>query len=351
MMRHWWLQILAIIRLEMRKTFFARRGLWVYLLAAAPVLIWAGHAFDAARNRESMASTRSVPTAALESIETGMTVDQVIAKLGEPERRGSYRTRRQDVEVLNYSDGDARYVFSFRDGELHGISRREVCSLSEDSVIFASVFQFFFLRLAIFFGCVGIFMNLFRGEMIDKSLHFYLLAPMRREVLLVGKYLAGLLATVVIFTGSTALQLVIFVMHFPPAVRAEYLNGQGWSHIAAYLGVTALACLGYGSVFLAAGLLFRNPILPAAGVLLWESINPFLPAALKKISVIFYLQSLCPVVAPPGRDLSPVMALLISNAEPTPAALAVAGLILVTVVVLTVASRKARRLEINYGAD
>ena len=38
--------------------------------------------------------------------------------------------------------------------------------------------------------------------MIDKSLHFYLLAPIRREVLLVGKYLAGLIATVVIFTDQ-----------------------------------------------------------------------------------------------------------------------------------------------------
>ena len=213
------------------------------------------------------------------------------------------------------------------------------------------MFQFFFLRLAIFFGCVGIFMNLFRGEMIDKSLHFYLLAPMRREILLLGKYLAGLLATVVIFTASTALQLLIFVMHFDPGVRAEYLHGPGWGQIGAYLGVTALACLGYGSVFLTTGLLFRNPILPAAGVLLWESANLFLPAALKHISVIFYLQSLCPVVAPPGPDVSPLMALLISNVEPTSAALAVIGLLLVTMVMLAIAAKKVRGLEINYGTE
>ena len=89
---------------------------------------------------------------------------------------------------------------------------------------------------------------------------------------------------------------------------AQYLHGAGWHHIAAYLGVTALACLGYGSVFLAAGLLFRNPIIPAATVLLWESANLFLPAALKKISVIFYLQSLCPVVARAGKGHEPVAA-------------------------------------------
>src|SRR5205807_7198409 len=99
----------------------------------------------------------------------------------------------------------------------------------------------------------------------------------------------------------------------------EYLHGEGWHHVGAYLGVTALACLGYGSVFLAAGLLIRNPIVPAAIVLIWESANMFLPAALKKISVIFYLQSLCPVVAPPDQDVPGPLKLLISAAEPTPA--------------------------------
>ena len=46
------------------------------------------------------------------------------------------------------------------------------------------------------------------------------------------------------------------------------------------------------------GLLFRNPMIPAAVVWVWEGLNPFLPALLKKISVIFYLKSLCPVEVP-----------------------------------------------------
>src|SRR5262249_38295542 len=150
----------------------------------------------------------------------------------------------------------------------------------------------FFLRLAIFFGCVGVFTNLFRGELLDKSLHYYLLTPLRREVLVIGKYLAGLIATIVIFTTSTALQLWTLSWHFERSEISAYLDGPGWDHALAYLGVTVLACVGYGSVFLAAGLLFKNPIIPAAAVEVWESLNIFLPAALKKISVIFYLQSL-----------------------------------------------------------
>ena len=146
-------------------------------------------------------------------------------------------------------------------------------SVYYDTTIFATVFQFFFLRLAVFFGCVGVFTNLFRGELLDKSLHYYLLTPLRREVLVAGKYIAGLIATTVIFCTSTVLQIWALSLHFDASEIADFLNGGGWGQIAAYTGVTAAACLGYGSVFLAAGLLFKNPIVPAAVVVTWEGLG------------------------------------------------------------------------------
>lgn len=354
MMSDWWLQIRAVIRLEMRKTFFAKRGLWVYLLALAPVALFLGHSIDMLRDRDrrqALNAAHPVSTEQLRSIKTGMTTSEVVEKLGEPYGRFSIRRRAHERIVYRYTDGQSDVAFNFFDDELRGINWRERSNLTQDSLIFATAFQFFYLRLAIFFGCVGIFMNLFRGELVDKSLHFYLLAPIRREVLLVGKYLAGLTAATVIFTTSTALQLWALLLQFDSRVVNDYLHGAGWGHIGAYLGVTALACLGYGSIFLAAGLLFRNPIIPAAGVLLWESANLFLPAALKKISVIFYLQSLCPVVAPAGKDMPPALALLITAAEPPPPVLAVGGLVLVAVAVLLAAGARVRKLEINYGTD
>ena len=93
--------------------------------------------------------------------------------------------------------------------------------------------------------------------------------------------------------------------------------------------------------------LFRNPIIPAAVVLVWESLNPFLPAVLKKISVIFYLQSLTPLQAPVQGD----WAFLAVLANPTPAYLAIPGLLLVTLAGLFLAARKVRKLEISYGAE
>jgi hypothetical protein len=48
----WLAQIRAVVRLEMKKTFFSRRGLWVYLLALAPVLLFLGRTIDVTRRAD-----------------------------------------------------------------------------------------------------------------------------------------------------------------------------------------------------------------------------------------------------------------------------------------------------------
>jgi hypothetical protein len=110
-----------------------------------------------------------------------------------------------------------------------------------------------------------------------------------------------------------------------------------------------LGCIGYGSVFLLTGTLFRNPIFPAAGILIWESINSFLPPLLQKFSVIYYLKSLCPIDAPP--NVGTPLSLLTVNADPVAPAVAVAGMLVFTFMVLVIAALQVRRMEINYGTD
>jgi ABC-type transport system involved in multi-copper enzyme maturation permease subunit len=359
MSRLWLLQILAVVRLEMKKTFFSRRGLWVYLLAFAPVALFLIHSINAPRQRHRLAgiyAEHPVSSQALDAVEVGFTRDQVTKQLGEPYNQHFSHARRgpgqeHEFGYLRYTDGDTDVTLHLFDGKVVRISRNKLDNLSRSQTMFATSFQFYFLRLAVFFGCVGIFVNLFRGEMLDKSLHFYLLTPMRREVLLAGKYVAGLLATVVIFTTSTALQWLAMLRQFEQSVLVDFFAGPGWPQFWTYLGVTALACVGYGSVFLTVGLLFRYPVIPAATVLLWESINPFLPAALKKISMIYYLQSLCPVTASQENDLPPLLNFLISPTEPATPTFAIVGIVLLTLFVLVVAGRLARRLEINYSTD
>lgn len=350
----WRNQILAIINMEWKKTFFARRGLWVYILAFLPAVLFGAYSYQVQTKRASLAQTAiSRPAAAsiATSLALGVGITEAKTLLGRENIPYSVRSRGKSTEFLRFSDGQADYVLTFKDGVLNGRNRREPAQLAEAIQVFAGVFQYFFLRLAIFFGCVGIFVNLFRGEMLQQSLHYYLLSPVRREILLIGKYCSGLLATTVIFTSSVALQLFFLLSAHTEQSVSNYLSGPGWSHIFAYLGVSVLACIGYGSIFLASGLLFKNPLIPAVVILFWEGSNWFLPEMLKKFSVIFYLQSLCPVVAPFNGDIPEPLKILITTAAPIPAPIAIGGILLLAATVLALAAIRVRKIEINYSAD
>jgi len=366
MNRLWWTQIKAVIRLELKKTFFAKRGLWIYVVAALPVLLFIAYAVAMSNQQHRTAriarqGDRPLSYQDLHAVKPGMTKQEVTAILGKPPLNFHWTERRPtgpgafdeiQHEDYQYSDGQNDLYVGFTDGKVQSINIHEGYNLGEDAVMFAGVFQFFFLRLAIFFGCLGIFMNLFRGEILDRSLHFYFLSPVRREVLMAGKFLAGLLATCTIFVTSEILQTLAFLWHFNPQTRDVYLyHHHGLEHAAIYLGVTVLACIGYGAFFLVAGMLFRNPIIPAAAILIWEGINPFLPALLKQFSVIYYLKSLCPVEIPVSPGTPGLFALLISNADPVSAPLAIVGILVVACIALFVSSVQVRRMEINYTTE
>ena len=210
--------------------------------------------------------------------------------------------------------------------------------------VYAAVYSGLILRTLVFFGCAWIFMNLIRGEVVDRSLHYYFLSPVRREVLVAGKYLSGIIAAILLFGITTVASMLILYFGIFPSASADYFfGGAGAGHLLAYLGVTILACVGYGAVFLIVGLFFRNPIIPGLLLYGWEWINFLLPPGLKKISVIHYLQSLVPVPMSEGP-----FAVL---AEPTPVWVAVPSLLLFTGVVLFLASLHIRRMEISYAGD
>jgi len=268
-------QIGGVLRLELKKTFFAKRGWWVYLLALGPLAITILHwMFEVARRRH---------------------------------------------------DGGH--------------------SIGEDTLIYAGLFHFYYLRLGIFFGCVGIFSNLFRGEMLEKTLHYYYLTPLRREFLVAGKYLAGLASAIVLWCGSTALAFLTIGRHFGASYNDYIFHGPGLGQLGSYVLVAALACAGYGAVFLMSGLFFKNPMIPAAVVMVWENINPFLQTVLKKISVIFYLKNLCPVEIP----IQPPFNVMVIDADPTPFWIAVPGLLMVTLILLEYSGLAARHTEISYS--
>jgi hypothetical protein len=344
-------QVLTIARLELRRAFFSKRAFWVYLLAFFPAVIFFGHVLEVKWRLENWTGRRT-EAALIDSAADGESHDAVRQRLGQPIRHRGFRDRggvRHDS--LLYFDGRRQVRLLFRDGVLTGRSTRQIVDFEEDKLIYAGVFQYFYLRLAIFFGCLGIFMNLFRGEMLDKTLHFWMLIPAPRPVLLAGKYLAGLGASIAIFSAGAT--LCFFLMLWPQYSSdvQTYWNSAGPGHLARYAAAAALACAGYGSLFLAAGLLLRNPIVPAAVLLVWESVNGFLPAMLQKLTVAYYVQSLCPIPPPMPEDMHALARMVLAPAEPASPATAVLGVLTLTALVLWLASRAVKRLEINYSTE
>lgn len=264
----WLRQLSAIMRLEVRKNFFAKRSLLVYPLAAMPV----GLLLMAA--------------------------------------------------VLNPFGSD----------------------MAQYQTIFSIFYNGLILHTVVFFGCAWIFMNLFRGDLVDRSLHYYFLSSVRREVLVFGKYVSGLVTAILLFTAVTIVSmLLVFFPHSYSAGMQFFLDGPGLVHLLTYAGITILACIGYGAFFLVVGLFFRNPIVPALVLYGWEWINFLLPPLLKKISVIHYLNSLVPVPLSEGP--------FAVVGEPTPAWISVPGLVILTALVLFAAGSRIRRMEIRYGSE
>lgn len=212
------------------------------------------------------------------------------------------------------------------------------------SVIYSIIYNGLILRTLIFFGSAWIFMNLFRGELVDRSLHYYFLSPVRREVLVVGKYISGLATSIILFTTMTVVaMLLLYFPHFYSQSVRYFTEGRGFSQLLTYAGITILACLGYGAFFLVVGLFIRNPIIPALLLYGWEWLNFLLPPLLKKVSVIHYLNSLMPVPISEGP--------FAVVADPTPAYIAIPSMLVVTIIVLILAAYRIRHMEIRYGSD
>ncbi|HET9527581.1 MAG TPA: hypothetical protein VFO99_15515 [Pyrinomonadaceae bacterium] len=216
------------------------------------------------------------------------------------------------------------------------------------SKIYAVLYHSLILRTVVFFGCAWIFMNLFRGELVDRSLHYYFLSAVRREVLVVGKYLSGLITSIVLFAATTVIaMLLLYLPHFYSQSLRYFTEGRGLGQLLAYAGITMLACVGYGAFFLVVGLFVRNPIIPALLLYGWEWLNFLLPPLLKKISVIHYLNSLMPVPLSTAISEGPLAVV----AEPTPAWISIPSMLFVTLVVLILAAYRTRHMEIRYGSD
>ncbi len=220
-------------------------------------------------------------------------------------------------------------------------------AMSDDTEVLAGIVQLYYVRLAIFFGCLGIFSRLIRGEMLERSLHYYLLSPVRREVILLSKFFAGAATAVILFGVAIVADFALMYAGYGAAGVDFVLHGPGLGQLEAYLLIVTLGSLGYGAIFLLLSLMFRNPIPGALLLFGWEAINPVMPSLLQKFSVASYLRHLMPVSVPAEG----IFALLTVETEPVSAWVAVLGLLALIVVVLAYSCYRIRTLEIRYSTE
>ncbi len=210
--------------------------------------------------------------------------------------------------------------------------------------IYAEVFSTLVLGGVIFLGSAAVFTTLFRGEILDRSMHYYILTPVRREVLVVAKYLAGLSTCIILFGLSTLLSFFAMYIAFgTEQLISDLSSGIAFRHVGLYLGIVLLACMGYGSVFMATGLLFRNPFIPIIAIAAWEAIHFILPPSLKIFSVVYYLKGLLPIPLDEGA-----LAVIVA---PPPVWVSVFGMLALSVVTVSGSIFLLKRLQVHYSGE
>ncbi|MGC1366735.1 MAG: ABC transporter permease, partial [Candidatus Acidiferrum sp.] len=93
-------------------------------------------------------------------------------------------------------------------------------SMEDETEVLAGIVQLYYFRLGIFFACMGIFTWLFRGEIVERTLHYQFLVPVRKEVLVVGKFLAGAIISILLFEAAVLACFFLTYSRFGSAGRS-----------------------------------------------------------------------------------------------------------------------------------
>jgi ABC-type transport system involved in multi-copper enzyme maturation permease subunit len=203
---------------------------------------------------------------------------------------------------------------------------------------FANLYHGLIVRVVLFFGSLALFVNLVRGEVEERTLHYLLMTPVRRPAIVAAKYLAAVATGWLLFVTATAVSYLLVNL---PGGLGRALDADGLSSLFAYCGMTALGVVGYGAAFLLLGTLLRSPGYLVAVFFGWEWFEFLLPPLLKQLSVVHYIKVLTPFPISEGP-----FALL---AEPVPAWQAVLKVAVYAAVAVAVAAWVASRQDLDYG--
>lgn len=206
-----------------------------------------------------------------------------------------------------------------------------------------AIFQGYFLRFVLFFGLMSLFLQPVSQEASRQCQHHLFLTPLPRGMLIVGKYLGGLLLMgLPMVLSALALGGVPLLVVEPAQLQAHWA-GTGPEMLLRYPLVAGLACMTYGALFIGTAYLSRSAAVWSLGFYLWEWLNDALPALLKPFSVIYHLQALCPITSSQAKMVEVVT-------ERESPLLALVWLLAITASFLALGRWKLNRMEIRYDS-
>jgi ABC-type transport system involved in multi-copper enzyme maturation permease subunit len=201
--------------------------------------------------------------------------------------------------------------------------------------IFGMMIWVLFIRFTI--PMLGVFYgtSLIADEVDDKTLTYLFTRPVQRGAVLVGKYLAYLVCTVLVVLPS------VMVVYFLIVPLAEISSS--FRLLLVDLGIMALGLAAYGALFALVGTILKRPLV--AGLVFafgWEQMAMLVPGYLRRFTLAYYLQGLVPHAMPSDGVASLIQAVF---AETPTATTCLAWLAVAIAVSLFLGQRAIERRE------
>jgi len=136
--------------------------------------------------------------------------------------------------------------------------------------------------LGVFFGT-----SLIADEVDDKTITYLFTRPIPRGAVLLGKYLAYVVCTVLLVLPSVILVFFLIVPIGDSSVASAF------PFLVTDLAMLALGLVGYGAIFAFVGTRLKRPLI--IGLVFafgWEPLVLLFPGYLKRLTVAYYLQAL-----------------------------------------------------------
>lgn len=202
--------------------------------------------------------------------------------------------------------------------------------------LFGLMIWVFYLRfivpvLGVFYGT-----SLIADEVDDKTITYLFTRPIPRGAILLGKYGAYLVCTLLVVLPSVVLTYLL-------AVPIRGRLGEAFVPLLMDLGILSGGVLVYGALFALVGAAMKRPLAVGLGFVLgWEPVVMLVPGYLRRFTVAYYLEALVPHAMPQSGAIEFLQALFrdVPSTTTSVASLAVLGILFLALAVRAVERRE-----------